>query len=78
MIAEGVYDPENQAGIDFCINYCPYDRCILFEDGRKLSSSRRDKRVMRAAELYNEGYSIEDISKELKVSVRSIQRYLKR
>lgn len=79
MIEAGIYDPESQKGIDFCVDYCPYDICVVFEyDGRGRSSDRKRFRIATAKKMYAIGVSAEDIAKELLISVRSIHRYLEK
>lgn len=77
MVDAGIEDPESQDGKDFCTEKCPYPNgCIVFEYGRGISSLRRDKRVARAREMAAESYPNKDIAQELRVSVRSVERYL--
>lgn len=79
MVEAGIYDPESQKGIDFCVNYCPYDRCVVFEyDGRSLSKLKMDIRIATAKKMEANGSSVEDIVKTLKMSIRTVQRYLKK
>jgi len=78
MVEAGVYDPESQKGIDFCVDYCPYDRCVFEYDGRGRSSSRRNDRVATTKRMEAEGYSAEDIANELNVSIRTVQMYLEK
>ena len=79
MVDAGIYDPESQKGIDFCINYCPYDRCVVFEyDGRSLSKRKKADRIAFAKKMEASGSSVEDIVKMLKKSVRTVQRYLEK
>ena len=78
MIEAGIKDPESQEGIDFCLNHCPYDRCIVFEAEKSSATTRRDDRKARAWELYSKGYSRKEIAVIVGKSERSIERYLSR
>lgn len=76
MVEAGIDDPESQEGKDFCTKKCPYDKCVVYEVGRGAATLRMDERIARAREMDSEGYSIEDIAKELKVHTRTVRRYL--
>jgi len=76
MIEAGVRDPDSQEGIDFCVNECPYDKCIAFELGRGISKLRRELRKAMAKEMQVKGISVGDIALRIGVSARTIQRYL--
>lgn len=41
MIEAGIINPGSQEGIDFCVHWCPYPKCIVMEgaeeeDGQKI------------------------------------------
>ena len=76
MIEAGIKDPDSQEGIDFCVNECPYDKCIVFELGRSTSKLRRKLRAALAKEMQTQGYTAVEIASEVRVSVRTVQRYL--
>lgn len=74
MLEAGVLDPNSQEGIDFCTDKCPYDKCIVFET--TLNTRRCQLRAIEARALLAGGMSIKDISRRLRVSVRTVRRYL--
>lgn len=76
MIEAGIKDPDSQEGIDFCVNQCPYDKCIAFELGRGISKLRRELRKAMAKEMQTKGYTAGETALKIGVSVRTIQRYL--
>jgi len=76
MIQAKVKDPNSQEGIDFCVNQCPYDVCIVFELGRGTSKLSRDLRKAVTKEMQIKGYTAVEIAEKIGVSVRTIQRYL--
>ena len=81
MIEAGIDDANSQEGIDFCVNRCPYDSCVIFEGrrgrgrSREIDSRRRD-RITKAREMAARGVSIEEIAIALGVSSRTARRYL--
>ena len=81
MIEAGIDDANSQEGIDFCVNRCPYDNCVIFEErrgrgrSREIDSRRRD-RIAKAREMAARGVSIEEIAIALGVSSRTARRYL--
>ena len=76
MIEAGIEDPDSQEGIDFCVNECPYDKCIVFELGRSTSKLRRKLRAALAKEMQTQGYTAGEIALKIGVLVRTIKRYL--
>jgi len=75
MVNAGIENPESQEGIDFCVNSCPYDYCVVFENISGYSATRlRNVKVSKA--LRKLGVSKEDIAKKLGRTVRTIERYL--
>lgn len=75
MVEAGVYDPESKEGIDFCVNYCPYENCVIFENAL-VSKSQKRKRIAQG--LRKHGVSVDDIVLILGVSRYSVMRYLRK
>lgn len=78
MIDAGVSDPENQEGIDFCINHCPYEYCVVLEFKLTEPQMKLKKRIAYAKALRNYKVSVDDIALILGMSVRNVLRYLKK
>jgi len=80
MIDAGIEDVDSQAGIEFC-NNCPYypehPSCILYETEVSLGTLRKQERAEAAKLLRDNGFSVDEISKQLGISVRCIERYLR-
>ena len=74
MINTGIENAESQEGIDFCVNSCPYNYCIVFEEHRKRADKFRNIIVAKA--LRKLGLSVDDIAEKLKKSTRTINKYL--
>lgn len=77
MIRAGIYDPESKEGIDFCLNYCPYDCCVVFE-------REEAKRARKAREIANfckalraRWVSVDDIALITGKSRGQVMRYLR-
>ena len=77
MTEDGVTDPECQEGIDFCVYSCPYDHCVVAEPivTKWKTKLLERKEIIKA--LREEGYSTEQISKLLEISIRQVQRNLR-
>lgn len=78
MIDAGVYDPESHEGINFCVNFCPYECCIVFENPETLRQLRARNKATLVKELYTKGISVVDIALILGTSYRTVQRFLKK
>jgi len=78
MIDEGIYDPESQEGIDFCVNYCPYEYCVVVENRLSDKQIRKRENTILARELRKHRVSVDDIALVLGISARSVRRYLKK
>ena len=78
MLDAGITDPNSQKGIDFCVNKCPYDRCVAME-GETLTPSRIEKieRNVRIINLRQKGWTIRKIAKGLGVSYVTVQKILR-
>lgn len=77
MLDAGITDPESKAGKDFCTKSCPYpDDCIMVPSEEKIRSRRKSKRAS-AIRFKRKGMTLKEIAKELKVSVSTVQHYLK-
>lgn len=77
MKESGITIPDSQAGKDFCTQQCPYDRCIVFEHKVSPYTVQKDDRVAIAKNMWREGHSRHEISEALKLSLRTVWRYLK-
>ena len=77
MADEGIYDPESKEGIDFCINFCPYDYCVAMEHSKTKAQLRKEKNVDLAKKLRKHKVSVGDIALILHSSQRNAQRWLK-
>ena len=78
MIDAGVYDPESKDGIDFCVNFCPYEYCVVMEHTVPIIQLKIRGRVKLARDLKKHKVSIDDIALILGKDKRTIMRYLKR
>lgn len=76
MIKAGIVDPESLEGKRFCTDKCPYDRCIVFEAEKSPYTVIRNKRAERAKLMAAEGHSVGDIAAALRMSTKTIGRYL--
>jgi len=76
MIAEGIYDPESKDGIDFCVDRCPYDYCVVMEYKAAATATREGKADM-ARRLRAHRVSVDDIVLILGVAQRTVHRWLK-
>ena len=78
MITHGIENPENQEGISFCVEQCPYDFCVVFEKEKNPQLTMMQNKVRISIELRKHRVSIEDIALILNTSARTIHRYLKK
>ena len=78
MERAGIKDPDSQVGMDFCVQQCPYPKCMVFEGVESTNRVKKMERVARAKELADKGYKIYEIAKELGVRPSSVKRYLYR
>ena len=74
----GITDPNKQEGIDFCVNSCPYDFCVVMESEATVIQLSYQRRVYIAQELRKRKVSVDDIVLILSVGVRDVRRYLKK
>ena len=78
MIKKGIENPDNQEGIDFCVNECPYSCCVLYEEKKSSKTTYTAKeRRKKAIILREHDVSIEDISLISGVSYQTVRKYLK-
>ena len=77
MMVAGITDPEKQTGIDFCVNSCPYDSCVIMENVVTDTKRSYKERVRVATELRRRRVSVDDIALILSVKERDVRRYLK-
>ena len=77
MAKEGITNSESQEGINFCVDRCPYDCCVIAEPIVSKKGVVKLSIVKRAKELKERwGYDAERISRILGVSKRTVRRYL--
>lgn len=77
MREAGITDASLQSGIDFCINRCPYDHCVIAEP---VTDTRSTKYIVikRAVQnLTGRGLSKVEIAERLYISVKTVERYQK-
>ena len=73
-------NPDSQKGKDFCVEHCPYDKCIVFEESEayyprsKHTSQKRIRQVV--SWLRRKGYTAKDISEIMSLPRRKVYRYL--
>lgn len=76
MVQAGVEDADSKEGIDFCVNSCPYPNgCILFDNLH--SAAKTEGSTAFAKRLHSAGISTRDIALILKLSERTVGRYLR-
>lgn len=78
MADAGIIDPESQKGKDFCTELCPYDVCIIYEPKRPTVTTKSKSRALEAKELMDSGLDVKEIAQRLRVSIRTVQRYLEK
>ena len=80
MIDAGIDDPESEEGKTFCTESCPYERCIVFEHlaEENPANVRKKIRAAEAKRLEKLGKLNEEIASILRVSVRTVERYLEK
>ena len=76
MIIAGINDPDSQAGIDFCIESCPYDYCVMLETIKKSLRYAESIRIEKGVRV--RGVSLDDIALVLRKSKGSVRGYLKK
>ena len=70
MVDADITDAESQAGKDFCMEQCPYPKCIVMEH------RTRELNVFMAKEFLKQGLTIDYISKQLGKTTTTILEYL--
>ena len=78
MIDAGIYDPESKDGIDFCVNFCPYEYCVVLDYKVTACQLKRRGKANFARDLKGHGVSVDDIALILDVQLRTVMRYLKK
>ena len=76
MKEAGITDASTQAGIDFCVNKCPYSHCVIAEPLVTRGTMRRVTNKRAARILRSKGANIAAIAAELNISVSSVKRFL--
>ena len=76
MEEAGITDPESQAGIDFCIDHCPYDHCVIAEPQVASSTVKAIAKRRLARKLYEQGRTVGDIAQILSTKAVTIREYL--
>lgn len=74
--AAGFNDGGAKEAIDFCTNKCPYPDCVLTITKPNPTMKRRSNRKNRALELESKGFTIRQTSLIMRLSERTIQKYL--
>ena len=78
MITAGIEKPDSQAGIDFCVNHCPYSYCVPLEHKQSVPQLKGKKKAEAARKLKAHKVTVDDIALILGVSARTVGRYLKK
>ena len=78
MIDAKIEQPDSKAGIDFCVNQCPYSYCVPLEYKQTAPQLEWHKRRDLARKLRKHKVSVGDIALILGVSTRAVGRYLKK
>ena len=78
MIDAGIEFPDSKAGIDFCVNHCPYSYCVPLEYKQSALQLKWHKKRDFARKLKKHGVSVDDIALILDVSARTVTRHLKK
>jgi len=78
MKEASITDPESQRGIDFCIEKCPFDHCVVMEPVTSQVSIKRIENIRRAKEMHRKKMTVKAIAKELGVSIGTVFIYLKK
>ena len=78
MEAAGITDPQKQEGIDFCVNSCPYDCCMVAENPATPKQRKVEKHKRIARGLRERRVAVDDIAAILSVSERKVRGYLKK
>lgn len=80
LIDAGIDDPSSQEGKDFCVDKCPYSRCVAYEPKRGRPSNTSTIYASKeawVASLDHQGYSIMEIALSTGISVRTVERMLR-
>lgn len=77
MVKLAIVDPDSEEGIMFCVEHCPYPRCVVFE-GKITHRELEAERVRKVKQFRIHGVSVKDIALVLGISKRSVQRDLKK
>ena len=72
-----IENPESKEGIDFCVNSCPYEYCVVFESKGNTKHSQTLEAIRLAKALRAHGVSIKDIALILGKKKGTISLYLK-
>ncbi len=78
MIGAGVYSADSQEGIDFCVDYCPYDYCVVMEHQVTTAQVKRNKKVAFAKDLRQHKVSVADIALIMSLNPYTVRGYLKK
>ena len=78
MIAAGIYNPNSKDGIDFCVNYCPYEYCVVVESKETVAQLKKRQRADFARQLRKHRVSVDDIALMLDVNQRTVLRWLRK
>lgn len=74
--AAGIHDGNSREAIDFCTKKCPYPDCVLTMTKPNPTMKRRSNRKNQAIDLKSKGFTIEQITSVMRLSKRTIERYL--
>ena len=78
MVNEGIADPDSQKGIDFCVEHCPYNCCVVYEGTVTSKKNISIERSRQANILHRYRVSLRDIALVVGVTEEQVRKYLKK
>ena len=75
MIDAGIKDPMRQEGIDFCVQSCPYEYCIVLEKRTTSAQLKKIEDTETARSLRVHKVSINDIALILNIKRSKVRDY---
>jgi hypothetical protein len=77
MIEADIKNPISQKGIDFCVEKCPYDCCVVVEIGREKKVIEHKRKISLSVSLRSRRVTVKDIALIIGEKEITIRRYLK-
>lgn len=72
MREAGIMNAESQDGIDFCVDHCPYDHCVIAEPMVTI----RQTVNAEVRRMFKAGKSVQVIMEILNMSERTVRRII--